>query len=104
VSRRRVADLPHDRQAQLVLNRSLAHIEARRTALVEDDRDWRTRCAGSPGSSIYQNWPLSLPNPRWVVEHVVGRANRRARTFTLTDAVCRELVDAVLVVLALEAA
>lgn len=97
MSRTRVADLPRDRQAQLVLKRALAHIEARRTALAG-----AAHLVGAP--TFYQGWPLSLPNPRWVVELVVEQTSRRARSFRLDGDEQRELTDALLVALALEAA
>lgn len=98
MSRTRVRDLPHDKQASLVLHRVLTRIEARRDQL-ERDRIWRPETA----PEFYRGWPMSLPNPRWVVESYVTESARRTRVFRLDDGEVAQLVDAVLVALALDA-
>lgn len=99
MSRTRVADLPRDRQAQLVLRRALARLENRRGQLAERYERLRPDVP-----DFYRGWPMSLPNPRWVVEDFVRQHARLARSFTLDEAEVTELVDALLVALALEAA
>lgn len=99
MSRLPVGAWPRDRQASLVLRRALTNIEERRTALA---LDFSTRPEYAP--RFYRNWPLGLPDPRWVVALAVHTANRRARSFTVSEDVCAEITDAILVALALDAA